>query len=145
MDLLERQEQLDELSRLLREAGKNAGKVAFVRGEAGAGKSSLVEQFASLTAGAPVYWGHCDALQTSRVLGPVKELAAEAGSALDSELPRDKLFSRLFEQFSAPNPLCVVALEDLHWADEATLDFVRFVGRRIQRTRCLVVATLSRR
>jgi DNA-binding CsgD family transcriptional regulator/tetratricopeptide (TPR) repeat protein len=141
MDLLERQEQLDELSRLLREAGKSAGKVAFVRGEAGAGKSSLVEQFASLAAGAPVYWGHCDALQTSRVLGPVKELAVEAGSALDSELPRDKLFSRLFEQFSPPNPLCIVVLEDLHWADEATLDFVRFVGRRIQRTRCLVVAT----
>ena len=141
MDLLERQEQLDELSRLLREAGKSAGKVAFVRGEAGAGKSSLVEQFASLAAGAPVYWGHCDALQTSRVLGPVKELAVEAGSALDSELPRAKLFSRLFEQFSPPNPLCVVVLEDLHWADEATLDFVRFVGRRIQRTRCLVVAT----
>jgi DNA-binding CsgD family transcriptional regulator/tetratricopeptide (TPR) repeat protein len=141
MDLLERQEQLDELSRLLREAGKSAGKVAFVRGEAGAGKSSLVEQFASLAAGAPVYWGHCDALQTSRVLGPVKELAAEIGSVLDSELPRDKLFARLFEQFSPPNPQCVVVLEDLHWADEATLDFVRFVGRRIQRTRCLVVAT----
>src|ERR1700688_3316841 len=82
MDLLERQEQLDELSRLLREAGKSAGKVAFVRGEAGAGKSSLVEQFATLASGTPVYWGHCDALQTSRVLGPVKELAAEAGSAL---------------------------------------------------------------
>jgi predicted ATPase len=141
MDLLERQEQLDELSRLLREAGKSAGKVAFVRGEAGAGKSSLVEQFASLAAGAPVYWGHCDALQTSRVLGPVKELAAEVGSAFDSELPRDKLFARLFEQFSPPNPPCVVVLEDLHWADEATLDFLRFVGRRIQRTRCLVVAT----
>ncbi len=141
MHLLERQEQLDELSRLLREAGKNVGKVAFVRGEAGAGKSALVEQFASLVAGTPVYWGHCDALQTSRVLGPVKELAAEAGSALHSELPRDKLFSKLFEQFSPPNPLCVVVLEDLHWADEATLDFVRFVGRRIQRTRCLVVAT----
>jgi tetratricopeptide (TPR) repeat protein len=141
MHLLERQEQLDELARLLREAGKNAGKVAFVRGEAGAGKSSLVEEFASCAAGAPIYWGHCDALQTSRVLGPVKELAAEAGSAPDSDLPRDKLFSRLFEQFSPPNPPCVVVLEDLHWADEATLDFVRFVGRRIQRTRCLVVAT----
>jgi predicted ATPase len=141
MDLLERQGQLDELSRLLREAGKSAGKVVFIRGEAGAGKSSLVEQFANHTAGAPVYWGHCDALQTSRVLGPVKELAAEVGSVLDSELPRDKLFARLFEQLSPPNPPCVVVLEDLHWADEATLDFVRFLGRRIQRTRCLAVAT----
>ena len=54
MDLLERQEQLDELLRLLREAGKSAGKVAFVRGEAGAGKSTLVEQFVQRSAGAAV-------------------------------------------------------------------------------------------
>jgi ATP/maltotriose-dependent transcriptional regulator MalT len=146
MELLERQEQIDELVRLLREAGKSTGKVAFVRGEAGAGKSSLVEQFAQRsTDSASVYWGHCDALQTSRVLGPVKELAAgiipQLGSALDAELPRVQLFARLFEQLSAPHPVCVVVLEDLHWADEATLDFVRFVGRRIQRTRCLVIGT----
>ena len=146
MDLLERQEQLDELARLLREVAKGAGKATIVRGEAGAGKSALVEQFAQRSAGAAiVYWGHCDALQTSRVLGPVKELAArlapQPGSTVDTELPRDQLFSRLFEQFSPPNPLCVVVLEELHWADEATLDFVRFVGRRIQRTRCLLIAT----
>src|SRR5271168_2750759 len=130
MDLLERQEQLDELTRLLREAGRGAGKAAFVRGEAGAGKSTLVEQFVRGSAGAAVvYWGNCDALQTSRVLGPVKELAAgiaqQPGSPLETELPRDRLFSRLFEQFSPPNPLCIVILEDLHWADEATLDFAR--------------------
>jgi DNA-binding CsgD family transcriptional regulator len=146
MELLERQEEIDELVRLLREAGKSAGKVAFVRGEAGAGKSSLVEQFAQRSTGsASVYWGHCDALQTSRVLGPVKELAAglvpQLGSTIDAELPRDKLFARLFEQISPPNPVCVVVLEDLHWADEATLDFVRFAGRRIQRTRCLLIGT----
>jgi ATP/maltotriose-dependent transcriptional regulator MalT len=146
MDFLERQAQLDELTRLLHDAGKGAGKTAFVRGEAGAGKSTLVEQFVRGSAGAAVvYWGHCDALQTSRVLGPVKELAAriapQPGAPPEVEPPRDRLFSRLFEQFSPPNPLCIVVLEDLHWADEATLDFVRFVGRRIQRTRCLMLAT----
>ena len=75
----------------------------------------------------------------------MKELAArissQPGSTLDVELPRDQLFSRLFELISSPNPLCIVVLEDLHWADEATLDFLRFVGRRIQRTRCLLIAT----
>jgi hypothetical protein len=146
MDILERQTELDELARLLREAGASAGKIAFVSGEAGAGKSTLVEQFACQLAGKPrVYWGHCDALQTSRVLGPINEVAAEmslwATATSDSGQSREQLFSRLFERLSPPHPVSVVVLEDLHWADEATLDFVRFIGRRIQRTRCLLIAT----
>jgi len=146
MDLLERQTQLEELARHLREAGTSAGKIVFVSGEAGAGKSVLVEQFAQQTArAARVLWGHCDALQTSRVLGPVNEvvaaLSALPGTARESGLAREELFSRLFERLSPPHPLSIIVFEDLHWADEATLDFVRFLGRRIQRTRCLLIAT----
>ena len=146
MDLLERQAQLGELARLLHEAGAIAGKVALVSGEPGAGKSALVEAFAREAARtARVLWGHCDALQTSRVLGPVNELVAglsqrDAASS-ESAPTREQLFLRLLERFSPPNPLCMVVLEDLHWADEATLDFVRFLGRRIQRTRCLLIIT----
>ncbi len=143
VELLERQSQLDELSRHLREAGSVAGKVAFVSGEAGAGKSALVERFAQqIPRTTRVLWGHCDALQTSRVLGPVNEVAAGlslGGTAADAS--RETLFSRLLERLTAPNPPTVVVLEDLHWADEATLDFVHFLGRRIQRTRCLLIAT----
>jgi DNA-binding CsgD family transcriptional regulator/tetratricopeptide (TPR) repeat protein len=146
MDILERQTELEELARLLREAGAGAGKIAFVSGEAGAGKSALVEQFARQLAGTPrVYWGHCDALQTSRVLGPISEVATEMSllptAASDSGQSREQLFSRLYERLSPPNPVSVLVLEDLHWADEATFDFVRFIGRRIQRTRCLLIAT----
>jgi DNA-binding CsgD family transcriptional regulator/tetratricopeptide (TPR) repeat protein len=146
MDLLERQSQLGELSRLLREAGAGSGKIALVSGEAGAGKSALVEEFARQAGqAARVLWGHSDALQTSRVLGPVNELAAglslRTSASADPELSREQLFSRLLERLAPPNPLSMVVLEDLHWADEATLDFVRFLGRRIQRTRCLLVAT----
>jgi DNA-binding CsgD family transcriptional regulator/tetratricopeptide (TPR) repeat protein len=146
MELLERQDQLAELTRLLHESGTGAGKIALIGGEAGAGKSALVEQFSSQSARtARVLWGHSDALQTSRVLGPVNELAA--GLKLPSDVApeqlnsRERLFPLLLERLSPPHPLTVVILEDLHWADEATLDFVRFVGRRIQRTRCLLVAT----
>jgi DNA-binding CsgD family transcriptional regulator len=146
MDLLERQFQLGELTRLLREAGGGTGKIALVSGEAGAGKSALVEEFAKAAAQeVRVLWGHSDALQTSRVLGPVNELAAglslRQSVPTDAGLSREQLFSRLLEQLSAPNPASLVVLEDLHWADEATLDFVRFLGRRIQRTRCLLIAT----
>lgn len=146
MDLLERQAQFEELTRSLREAGARAGKVAFLSGEAGAGKSVLVEQFAQQAGRAVrVVWGHSDALQTSRVLGPVNEVAAgislPGSTGRDFVLSREQLFSRLLESFSPPNPVSIVVLEDLHWADEATLDFVRFLGRRIQRTRCLLIAT----
>ena len=145
MDLLERQPQLEELARHLREAGTVSGKVAFVSGEAGAGKSALVERFAQQAPRTTrVLWGHCDALQTSRVLGPVNEVAAGlalGGTGREADLSRELLFSRLLERLSAPNPPTMVVLEDLHWADEATLDFVHFLGRRIQRTRCLLIAT----
>jgi ATP/maltotriose-dependent transcriptional regulator MalT len=146
MDLLERNTQLEELSRHLREARVVAGKIALVSGEAGAGKSVLVEEFAQRAAGAArLLWGHCDALQTSRVLGPVNEVVA--GLSLLPDVPREQTVSRenlfpwLLERLSPPNPLSIVILEDLHWADEATLDFLRFIGRRIQRTRCLLIAT----
>jgi DNA-binding CsgD family transcriptional regulator/tetratricopeptide (TPR) repeat protein len=146
MELLERQSQLEELTHRLREAAAGAGKVVFVAGEAGAGKSVLVEQFVQQAPrGACVLWGHSDALRTSRVLGPINEVAA--GMSLlgdaprESDLSREQLFSRLFQRLSPPNPPSIVVLEDLHWADEATLDFVRFLGRRIQHTRCLMIAT----
>jgi len=93
MDLLERQTQLEELARHLREAGTSAGKIVFISGEAGAGKSVLVEQFAQQAArAARVLWGHSDALETSRVLGPVNEvlagLSALPGTARESGVSR---------------------------------------------------------
>jgi DNA-binding CsgD family transcriptional regulator/tetratricopeptide (TPR) repeat protein len=145
MELLERQAQVDELSRSLRESANVAGKVVLVGGEAGAGKSALIEHFASQLDGVRVLWGHCDALQTSRVLGPVNEIVADLFPAENAKAnpiaSREDLFPWLLERLSPPNPHCVVILEDLHWADEATLDFLRFIGRRIQRSRCLLIAT----
>jgi predicted ATPase len=121
MDLLERQVQLGELSQHLRDAGKKKKKIVFVSGEAGAGKSTLVEEFAQQAPRATrVLWGYCDALQTSRVLGPVNEVLAGLSLSPDSprefDLPREQIFSRLFRRYPA-NPLSIVVLEDLHWAD----------------------------
>ena len=143
MELLERSTQLEELLRRLGEARARAGKVALVSGEAGAGKSALIEEFTqAAAASARVVWGHCDALETSPALGPVHEVrAALPGMATESEPTREVLFARLIERLSVPQSPTVVVLEDVHWADEATLDFVRFLGRRIQRTRCLLIVS----
>src|SRR4029077_18531715 len=68
-------------------------------------------------------------------------ISAAPSAAGELNVPREQLFSRLLERLSPPNPVSIVVLEDVHWADEATLDFVRFLGRRIQRTRCLLIAS----
>ena len=133
MELLERHTQLEELAQHLRAAAAGTGKIVFVSGEAGAGKSAVVELFAQQAPrGTRLLWGHCDALQTSRVLGPVHEVASglslQASSTESSS--REALFGRLLERLSPPHPVSLVVLEDIHWADEATLDFVRFLGRR---------------
>ena len=39
----------------------------------------------------------------------------------------------------------MLVLEDVHWADEATLDLIKFLGRRIQRARVMLIIDLPRR
>lgn len=145
MKLLERQVQLDTLTRCLVEARAGSGKLVLIAGEAGFGKSTLVEQFVSdIKQNVRVLWGACDALDTPRALGPVHEIAAQTFILDDAATPdesRDWLFGALFAQLLPPQRPTVVVLEDVHWADESTLDFFRFIGRRIQRTSALFIAT----
>jgi DNA-binding CsgD family transcriptional regulator len=146
MNLLERQAQFDALSEAFAGARTGSGKLLLIAGEAGLGKSSLVEQFVAETRQhACILWGACDALDTPRALGPVHEIASQT-SLLERhvEAPdesRDRLFGALFALLSPPNRPSIVVLEDVHWADESTLDFFRFIGRRIQRTAALMIAT----
>lgn len=146
MHLFERQQQLDVLAQSFAEARTGSGKLILIAGEAGLGKSSLVEQFVADTRRhARILWGACDALDTPRALGPVHEIAAQT-PVLDgrSSLPdesRDWLFGALFAQLLPPQRASIVVLEDVHWADESTLDFFRFIGRRVQRTGALLIAT----
>ncbi len=146
MHLLERQEQLDTLNRCLQEARTGVGKMVLVAAEAGYGKSSLTERFAlEHRRDARALWGACDSMATPSVLAPVHEIAAQTSlmsSAVAAEsASRDWLFHALFDELSDSQQPSIVVLEDVHWADEATLDFLRFLGRRIQRTAALFIAT----
>jgi hypothetical protein len=79
---------------------------------------------------------------------PVYEIGAQtaafAGRAAREDGSRDWLFRVRLEELARPARACVVVLEDLHWADAATLDFLRFIGRRIQRTSAIFIATSTR-
>lgn len=144
MKLLEREELLTSLQVLLRNAAAGQGSLLFLEGEAGIGKTSLLRAFAeSQRAQVPVYWGACDALQTPRPLGPLFDIAGqikgELQIALHANVERLQIFSSFLTELARPPALIV--LEDLHWADEATLDFLRYVGRRISRTHSLLVVS----
>jgi DNA-binding CsgD family transcriptional regulator len=146
MELLERAEALGTLTELLSESA-SGGRIALLPGEAGAGKSAVVTAFArGLGPRATVLWGACDPLLTPRALGPLHDIAHQLGGAFADRLAagrREALFAALIDALAGPRqrPRTVVVMEDLHWADEATLDLLTFLGRRLARCRALVVLT----
>jgi predicted ATPase len=143
MDILERGAVLVELSRMLGEAEAGEGRLTFVGGEAGIGKTSLLRRFGELVRErTPLLVGGCDALSTPRPLAPLLDVADRLpGASLRFGERKDELFRDVLASFaSSPRPL-LLAFEDLHWADEATLDLVRFLARRVDSCRVLLVAT----
>ena len=141
--LLERHDRLAELAALAQAAAAGHGATVLVSGEAGIGKTSLLERFAASHERGRVLWGGCESLATPRPLGPLHDIAAQASSALRAALarPHDRaaLFGAVLDELArAPSPTLLI-FEDVHWADEATLDLVKFLGRRIHRLPALLV------
>ena len=121
-ELLERDALLVELDEL----SARGGRLVFVGGEAGVGKTSLVRAFADRVGG--VRRGSCENLTAPTPLGPFLDLGLDAGD------PRTVAAAALALGD-------VVVLEDVHWADAASLDVLRILGRRIDGSDAFVVAT----
>jgi DNA-binding CsgD family transcriptional regulator/tetratricopeptide (TPR) repeat protein len=143
MELVERADLLAELSWLLDDARGGEGRLALVGGEAGAGKTSLVRGFAARLRGGGVRLleGACDPLSTPRPLAPFRDMAAADASVervLAGRPARHEVLGGLLDELSLTT---VLVVEDAHWADEATLDALRFLGRRVHGTRGLVIVT----
>jgi DNA-binding CsgD family transcriptional regulator/tetratricopeptide (TPR) repeat protein len=143
--LLEREAQLAALASYAGEARNAQGRLVLVAGEAGVGKSALVEELQRDLPEAAWFWGACDGLFTPRPLGPLFDIAAKLGGELlelcRADAPREDLFGALLRQVSEPDQLHVLVMEDIHWADEATIDLLRFLGRRIRDATVLLIAT----
>ena len=144
MELLEREHELAELDDAVSGAIRGRGCVLLVHGEAGIGKSSLVSALREHPPeGSRVLVGACDALSTPRTLGPLRDLTPFVGPQLSEALregDREQIFAALQEELSSM-PGTVLVVEDVHWSDEATLDVLRFLARRIDSLHAVLVLT----
>lgn len=133
MDLLERDAELATLEAALADAASGEGSVVLVHGEAGIGKTSLLRSFRRGTAGrVRLLAGACDDLVTPRTFGPLRDAAPRGGplAAALAGADRDAVYDTVLDLLTEPGDPVVLVMEDLHWADEATLDVLRHVGRR---------------
>lgn len=143
--LLERSGELAALAELLSAARKGSGRLALVYGEAGIGKTALVRRFCEdAGASARVLWGVCDALFTPRPLGPLLDIAHDAGGGLAEVIeaggtPYEVAIA--LERELTERPPTILVFEDMHLADEATLDVLRLVGRRAAELPVLLIVT----
>jgi DNA-binding CsgD family transcriptional regulator/tetratricopeptide (TPR) repeat protein len=132
--ILGRDAELGRLHRRLDDVESAGGCVVFVRGEAGIGKTALIEQFVAEVDGqAHVLVGGCDDLLTPQPFAPVWDMARQDASVLEPLTRGDRraVMELLMELLSRHLRPTVLVIEDVQWADEATLDLIKFLGRRI--------------
>ncbi|MEW1776316.1 AAA family ATPase [Streptomyces sp. NPDC086777] len=168
--LIGRDDELGRLASVLERARNGSGQAVLVAGDAGVGKTRLLDEVAARAAGAgaTVVTGHCvdlgdvglPYLPFTEILGvlaadtrfgevlaahPVVERLLGAGP----DSPRDgdarlrllEGVAGLFGQLAAATPLLLV-LEDLHWADQSSRDLLRFLlGRGVLPRRLAVLAS----
>jgi DNA-binding CsgD family transcriptional regulator/tetratricopeptide (TPR) repeat protein len=143
MSLLERGPAQQAAADYLADAATGDGRVVFVAGEAGVGKTTFVDSVI-VAAGRDVELaqGACDGSATPAPLGPLREMLPDLPADVWPEgTERHEVFTRLSEALRDPVRPYLLVVEDAHWADGATLDLVRHLARRVHRLRALVLVT----
>jgi DNA-binding CsgD family transcriptional regulator len=136
-ELLERGDQLSMLGDCIDAVRRSSrGRLLIVGGEAGVGKTALLRRVCDdRPPGTRLLWGTCDALITPRPLGPFLDIAESTGGELEELLETGaaafEVAAALMRELRTRSPTILV-LDDVHWADDATLDVLRLVGRRVE-------------
>ncbi len=144
--LIERESQLDALLAAVRAAGERNGSVVVLAGEAGVGKSTLLREFSANVSDAKVHWGGSDPLFTPCPLGPLRDMVenidSRVATLVEDRAPPDSIFPALLSALQKGDESRVLIFEDVHWADYATFDLIRYLGRRIAFLRCVLILTV---
>lgn len=147
LPLLERDDALRVFAtqlQALRGRAHAGGMCLVVQGEAGAGKTSLV-QAARQNSAPDVEWmcGACEPLIAAPALGPLLDLLNCLPSALAQAVRSGHAAAEVLAGMLAllrdRDWPTVLVIDDVQWADGATLDLLRYLGRRIESTRALLV------
>lgn len=143
MDLLEREAFLERLGFLLDEVRSGEGRLALVTGEAGIGKTALIETFCRRIADrGRTMFGNCDSITPRRAFAPLIDFASSCpplAAAFDSG-ERDSVLDAFLAWMADASPR-VIVFEDVHWADAATIDLLRVLAPRLSRLPHLVIAS----
>jgi DNA-binding CsgD family transcriptional regulator len=142
--LLERAEELDLLAATLEAVEASGGRVVLIRGEAGVGKTSLVRGFLAACSGnVSVLSGACDDLLTPQPLAPFWDMAREEPSVAEPLMAGDRqlMLNAILDLFSRSLRPTILVVEDTQWADETTLDAIKYLGRRIDQSNGLLILT----
>lgn len=144
MDFLEREGEMAALGDLLARVERGSGRVVVIGGEAGIGKTRLVDEFSrSIANRVRIAWGACDDLVTPRALGPFRDIAGRIGLDIefDAGVATAELYGLLLDALATGTRATVAVVEDAHWADAASLDMLKYVGKRVERSRVLLLVT----
>ncbi|HYP30711.1 MAG TPA: AAA family ATPase [Burkholderiaceae bacterium] len=143
MELVERDAALLTFERQLAATRHGGGHLVLVSGEAGIGKTTLLKAMAARRGDATLWWGACDSLETPHPLAPLHDIARDVDvpfrALLQPGHARAELFDAVLTTLQRSRRPVLAIFEDLHWADDATLDLLKFLGRRIDRVPCLLV------
>jgi DNA-binding CsgD family transcriptional regulator/tetratricopeptide (TPR) repeat protein len=158
--IIGREHELNQLNSALEEVAESQGRLVLISGEAGIGKTTLTGAFTdeAVKQGALVFDGYCYDLSTTPPYGLWNDLADRSSHAIDFKLvPEFDQHTSQINDISSPNVVfehvrnalislasdstAIIVLEDLHWADPASLELLRYLARQFDRLPLLIIAT----
>ncbi len=150
--MFEREGVLAAIALVLERARAGQGQALFVIGEAGLGKTSVLETARDQAAGFAVGVGRGQAMEATLHFGIVSEALRGVGAGTPLDIPRSAasagldaraayFYATLRHLESIEQP-ALIMLDDLHWADPDSLALVSFLSHRLGSVPVALVATL---
>ena len=140
-----RQTQLEALDAVLGRASAGQPQVALITGDAGIGKSRLIQHWVGRQRSVRVLLSRADPEEKALDFATVVQLLADQdvpskeADGLHNVLMAGGALLQAFSECQADSHTGVVVVDDIQWADDASLSALAFAARRLRRDRLLVV------